>query len=344
MGKTKSGNNQFKPITLEDAKQEFIARGYIPLFKEYKNNSIKLTAKTQEGYKVYTTLGKIKQGKKPYIFGKSNPYTIENIKLWLKLNNSPYRLISTEFKSACNHKLTWFCQKHGKFECNWNSMYGGNGGCYECRNEKIANSKKLSLDEIKDRLKDISPTIEIVSKKYVNSVYPLKCKCLICGHEWETKWGNLSQGQGCVECFIRYQRGINHPRWKGGISSLHERLRNAINEWKKDSFKKYDYRCDITKTNKNLVIHHLYNFSDILEETLQISELPVYQEIGQYTDEEIEKLEDICLELHYKYGLGVCLTEELHKELHSIYGNKNTKEQYIKFKEFKLNSMATKTS
>ena len=148
-----------------------------------------------------------------------------------------------------------------------------------------------------------------MSKKYVNSVYPLKCKCLICGHEWETKWGNLSQG-------------------KGGISPLHERLRNAINEWKKDSFKKYDYRCDITKTNKNLVIHHLYNFSDILEETLQISELPVYQEIGQYTDEEIEKLE----------------TEELHKEFHSIYGNKNTKEQYIKFKEFKLNSMATKTS
>lgn len=48
-------------------------------------------------------------------------------------------------------------------------------------------------------------------------------------------------------------------------------------------------------------------------------------------------LKEKCLKLHYKYGLGVCLTEELHKEFHNIYGKRNnTLEQYMEFKKNKI--------
>ena len=39
-------------ITLEEAKKEFVSRGYIPLFYIYENNYKRLSARTKEGYKI----------------------------------------------------------------------------------------------------------------------------------------------------------------------------------------------------------------------------------------------------------------------------------------------------
>lgn len=321
-------------LNIDDVKQEFINNGYIPLFQKYKNCETKLTAMTKEGYKVYTTFRDFKQNKNPKVFLKSNPYTIENIKLWLKLNGSQYKLISTKYKSACNDKLEWLCPRHGVFYATWNSIQSGRG-CYLCRNEKIGNIKRLTLAEVENRLKSINPSIDILSKEYIDNNTPLKCKCLICGHEWYAKYANLSQGTGCIKCFIKHQRGENHPNWQGGISTLNDFLRHCIDPWKRDTLKKYNYRCDITGSEYDLVIHHLYNFSDILYETLEKTNLPVCSEINEYTKDELEILKSTCLQLHYKYGLGVCLTEDKHNKFHELYGKENNNE--YQYKEFKNN-------
>jgi hypothetical protein len=59
------------------------------------------------------------------------------------------------------------------------------------------------------------------------------------------------------------------------------------------------------------------------------------QNIGQYSEDELELLSSECIKLHYEYGLGVCLIEDIHKLYHKIYkyGN-NIPEQ---FEEFKIN-------
>jgi hypothetical protein len=65
--------------------------------------------------------------------------------------------------------------------------------------------------------------------------------------------------------------------------------------------------------------------------------LPIYINISQYTQDELDILSKKCLELHYKYGLGVCMTKPIHKEFHILYGLKNnTPEQYEEFKKNKL--------
>ena len=81
-------------------------------------------------------------------------------------------------------------------------------------------------------------------------------------------------------------------------------------------------------------IHHVNkNFSEILDLTFKITRIKIKEIIAEYTSEELEKLEKICLMLHYFFGPGVCLTEEEHKLFHSLYGkHDNTKEQFEEFK------------
>lgn len=60
--------------------------------------------------------------------------------------------------------------------------------------------KKLTLEEIKERLKEINPNVEILNDKYIGNFTKLKCKCLIDSHEWEVTWDNLSHNRGCPVC------------------------------------------------------------------------------------------------------------------------------------------------
>ena len=93
------------------------------------------------------------------------------------------------------------------------------------------------------------------------------------------------------------------------------------------------------------VVHHLENYNQILQETIDITGLPIYDEVNEYNNKELKLLEDTCSQLHYIYGLGVCLTADLHKEFHKIYGNiENTREQFEEFKQIKLKEKETKAS
>ena len=79
-----------------------------------------------------------------------------------------------------------------------------------------------------------------------------------------------------------------------------------------------------------------------MEVHIDITQIELKDKISDYSDDEIIKLKDTCLELHYKYGLGVCLTKEIHEEFHKIYGyGNNTKEQ---FQEFLNNKNKKKTA
>jgi hypothetical protein len=58
----------------------------------------------------------------------------------------------------------------------------------------------LSLEEVKIRLKEINPNIEILSNEYIDSKAKLKCKCLIHNIEFDVNWSHLKQGQSCKIC------------------------------------------------------------------------------------------------------------------------------------------------
>src|SRR5699024_9538453 len=77
--------------------------------ENYKNRYTKLTCLDKEGYKVYRTLSIItryESSENLQRFSVNNPYTIENIKRWLLINDPNYELVTTEYTGS-RQKLEW---------------------------------------------------------------------------------------------------------------------------------------------------------------------------------------------------------------------------------------------
>lgn len=125
--------------------------------------------------------------------------------------------------------------------------------------------------------------------------------------------------------------GSENGRWLGGITPLLLWLRNQLSDWKQESMKFHNYTCILTGENFD-EIHHLYSFKQIVRETLDSLNFEYTKTLESFTEDEIEIIRDLIIKNNKKYGLGVCLTKEVHKLFHDIYGyGDNTPEQ---FKEF----------
>ena len=67
-------------------------------------------------------------------------------------------------------------------------------GCAKC-----SGVKKKTTEEFANELAKISPDIDVVGE-YKARHKNIKCKCKICGHEWNSQPGNLLVGWGCPKC------------------------------------------------------------------------------------------------------------------------------------------------
>ena len=203
--------------------------------------------------------------------------------------------------------------------------------CKQCMVEKVQKNKALDKNIVYNDF--INSGYEIVQGEYFNSYSRFVLKCPN-DHLWETDYHNFKhKGRNCIHCHYINNHGETSNHWKGGITPLHNYLRNNIEQWKRDSMLNCNYKCIITG-NKFTDIHHLYSFHKILKETIKESKLQIYQNINDYTKKELQQLTDKCLEIHYRYPLGVCLSSEIHNLFHNLYSIlDNTPEQFAEFKQ-----------
>jgi very-short-patch-repair endonuclease len=105
----------------------------------YKNSRIPIKCVDLEGYIVYPTLGRLKEGKLPKRFDKSNPSIVKNIKHYIEITDDckNIELISNNFESA-KSKLIFKCKIHGFFEMRWDHFQEGNR-CPKCNQSKGEN-------------------------------------------------------------------------------------------------------------------------------------------------------------------------------------------------------------
>jgi len=128
----------------EEVKEIVNNLGYELISKEYYYKN-KIIFKDKEGYYytcIFRDLIKNKTSKK---FFPSNPYTIQNIKLWVEINQKPFILISDTYEDA--HKdLKWKCLKENcgeEFGSNWNHI-NNNRGCPFCEGRQVGLSNCLA--------------------------------------------------------------------------------------------------------------------------------------------------------------------------------------------------------
>ena len=205
-GKKKLSNA--KSYTYEEVKIFVENLGYELISKDYKS-SHKLVLKDNDGYYYTITYGNLLTGFKPSKFHKYNPYTIQNIKLWCKLNNKPFELISKEYINN-NEKLKWQCLKSeclDIFQANWRDIHTGNGcgvcqglqitlsNCLATKNPELAKEWHITLNG------NLTP-YDITSKSHS----PVWWQCgNDINHIWNTSPANRSNGSngnntGCPIC------------------------------------------------------------------------------------------------------------------------------------------------
>lgn len=129
---TYSEVKKFIEISIKDWKQLKL------LSNTYINCCTKLNIEDIDGYKYSLAFDTIqvdyKYNRDFNKFNSNNIYTIDNIRLWLKLNNINYQLLSDNYISATSY-LKWECPKGHIFNMTWNNFQNGKR-CGECQNSK----------------------------------------------------------------------------------------------------------------------------------------------------------------------------------------------------------------
>ena len=130
----------------------------------------------------------------------------------------------------------------------------------------------------------------------------------------------------------RLELGLSRYDIKSSSYDLITYLRGNNTLWKQDSMKNCNYKCVLTGDRFD-DIHHIYGFNLIFEELVNTYNIPIYDNISLYSNDELDSILSHFLEIQSKYPLGVCLTKELHNKFHYKYGyGNNTIEQWEEFK------------
>jgi len=166
---------------------------YLVEDNDYSGVKSKIILKDKFGYFYSVSVDSLQQNKYPLRFHPSNPFSIQNIKLWLNLNNKSFKLVSAQYKG--NDKLLIFIDKNRYYyNCRFADMQRGKVP------DRFNKSNVFTIDNIKLWCKLTNKDFELLSNKFLGSGDYLKWKCLKCNDEFDKIWENIKENRGCPAC------------------------------------------------------------------------------------------------------------------------------------------------
>lgn len=154
----------------------------------------KLTALNGEGYKIWICIDKLNSGKTPDSFSKYNPYTVENIKTFLRKNNCKAELLSTKYINS-QSKLNWRCDLGHVFEMAWSEFKQGKrcakcSGVYKRTNAEFLQEVLILVGNeysFLGKFEHVDKKIEVIHNK--------------CNYKYEvTPYKFINREQRCPKC------------------------------------------------------------------------------------------------------------------------------------------------
>ncbi|MGG0667622.1 hypothetical protein ABE073_03745 [Lederbergia citrisecunda] len=268
-----------------------------------------------------------KGGRCKTCFDKNRMLSLDEIKYFIENESkSGYKMVDESYED--DRKIKIQCDKGHVTDIIYGNFVSG-ARCIEC--SYLNRQLKYDFSYVKSTFE--SKGYKVISTEYKGVKDKLQVICQN-GHEQNKSFSSLLSGYGCYTCFYEGNRGENHFNWKGGVSSLNEYLRIYLSEWKRESMRQYDFKCDVTGEDGRgqLEVHHLQPFSNIVANILKLLGLEYRENIGCYSENEKQSLL-YELEKHHKENLGVPLLKDIHTQFHQTFDfHNNTPEQYFFFK------------
>lgn len=234
------------------------------------------------------------------------------------LKNNHCMCQSCILKSKSKHLVLG--SKYGKWEVISNGVASGFSICKcecskikEINNNSLKNGKSKSCGCDKLYLEKRAFVVNIGDKNNKLTVIDIldskTCKCVCeCGNEKILKIiyfiNGITKSCGClrkevssrnIKILSQNQKGINHPNWKGGISSERSNFMQTedYKKFRNSVFERDNYSCKAcAKIGKNINAHHILSYSENIKDRINIEN-------------------------------GITLCVECHRLFHKIYGRKN---------------------
>jgi hypothetical protein len=185
--------------------------------QEYKNNHEKMTIVDKSEYKYSINFCAFQNGViggwKPLMAAKSNPYSLYNIKKWIKDTNVPFEYVSGKFIDTEEKNIFLVCKNcHETWYTCWNYIRNRDSVCpsLKCRKMRIeGNGRTIRLSETNNleySFPELLKEWDYSKNKLKPSDYCPRSgkkawwKCLSCGHGWFAVIGSRTKGIGCPNC------------------------------------------------------------------------------------------------------------------------------------------------
>lgn len=193
--KKRTGNNQFKKITINNVVDIASNQGLHLLFEQnYKNNRTKMDFEDNDGYRFSLSyLSLVKNDGKYFMFG-NNPYSLYNLKKFIKDNNLGIEVLYAKVGFTSRDKIICTCTCGNIREIAVYKILAKEIGCSKCKGQRIAASKTTPTQEICDEFNkfgycvigkppngkldevDIEDDCGYRYKKSIHSIEEQKCK------------------------------------------------------------------------------------------------------------------------------------------------------------------------
>lgn len=192
-------------LSKEEIKRRLNCFGY-DYIEDYDGNR-KVVGETPDHYKVILDYTRLRHPKK-IVFSKSNPFIIENIKMFLLNNNIDAELLSDTYINNTS-LLTWKCKCGTIFERDFATFSSAKNShlCNDCSKRKSALKRaKHTVGSIKDIFEQIGCTLVNESHLCDDDYIPEKTKVkYVCNKHkskgiMETSIENILSGKGCPIC------------------------------------------------------------------------------------------------------------------------------------------------
>ena len=184
----------------EDMEKMVSDLGYFLLKDYFQGRRRRIIVQDSIGYKYDIVISHIIRGTVPEIFRKTNPFSLENIALWIKLNDRPFELTSNnKYVNNASH-LSFYCYNcKDVFHSTWNQIIRGTS-CALCRGSQVG--KKNNLEYLRpDLANEWSPKNNISPKDVtISSGKVIIWVCSKCNYEWLSRVAGRNAGNGCPAC------------------------------------------------------------------------------------------------------------------------------------------------